>query len=292
MLSENSLIGLMMGYILTGRHAFFDTYECFAQVTVSMVDQYLKFLRVSQDIAWRGDVSGFNIILSSPSWLQEHNGYSHQNPGFIDDMMARNSELVELYFPVDAVAAGYAIDRIVKSKNKINILVAGKDDDRPLFLSEKEAKKSIEEGIMFFESYSDKLKSSENYDLIITGIGDYMTLECLTGLDLINKLFTKYSLTKSRREIKLGFLNISRINAADDFSSKRKEFNQKLNDLIGKTKTFVNFHGHPQAISNVFFQSGFNKEQVELRGYIERGGITTLLGMHLVNETSRYHIAT
>lgn len=290
-LSENTLIGLMMGYVLTGRHAFFDTYEVFAQVAVSMVDQYLKFLRGAQNISWRGDVSGFNIILTSPGWLQEHNGYSHQNPGFIDDMLARNTELVELYFPVDAVSAGYATERIVKSKNKVNILIAGKDDARPLFLSEKEAKRSIEEGMMIFETYSDRLKKSEEYDLIVSGIGDYMTMEALAGLDLINKLFKKYGLAKERKQIKLGYLNISRIVASDNFSKETLVFNQKLKELIGRSKVFVNFHGHPQAVANLFFQAGFSKDIVEIRGYIERGGITTLLGMHLLNQTSRYHVA-
>lgn len=292
MLSENTLVGMMMGYILTGRHAFFASYEAFVQVVASMVDQYLKFLRVAKDVPWRGDVSGFNIILTSPGWLQEHNGYSHQNPGFIDDMLSRNSDLVEVYFPIDAVATGYAVERMCKSKNKINILCAGKDDDRPLFLSEDEAKKSIEEGLHILHSFSDSKRRNEEFDLVISGAGDYLSLECLAGIDMFNQLFTKYKLKNERKKIKVGFLNISRLSAGDSSSEERKRFTEKLEVLTRDAKVFANFHGHPQTLERYFFEAGKSVKEVEVRGYIERGGITTLLHMHILNKTSRYHVAS
>lgn len=290
-LSENTLIGMMMGYILTGRHAFFASYEAFVQVVASMVDQYLKFLRVAKEIPWRGDVSGFNIILTAPGWLQEHNGYSHQNPGFIDDMLARNSDCVDVYFPIDAVATGYVMERICKSKNKINILVAGKDEERPLFLSEIEAKRSIDEGILILNSFSDKIKSGQNYDLVVAGAGDYMSLECIAGIDFVNQSFKKYSLAKERNNIKIVFLNISRLSAGDAFSEESAAFNKKLTSIIQGARVFANFHGHPQSLARFFFEAGRSNKDVEVRGYIERGGITTLLHMHILNKTSRYHVA-
>lgn len=291
MLSENTLIGMMMGYILTGRHAFFATYEAFAQVMVSMIDQYLKFLRVSNTIPWRGDFSSFNIILTAPGWLQEHNGYSHQNPGFIDDMLARNSEEVDLYFPIDAVATGYAMEMICKSKNKINILAAGKDMDRPMFVSEKIAKRSLEEEVIIIDTFSDIKKPNESYDLIISGTGDYVSLEAIAGIDLINKLFIKYKLQKERKRFKIGFMAISKLSAADTFSEKRINFSKKLQTIIKDAKVFANFHGHPQSLMRFFFEAGYSNKDVDVRGYIERGGITTLLHMHILNETSRYHVA-
>ena len=127
--------------------------------------------------------------MTAPGWLQEHNGYSHQNPGFIDDMLSRNSDCVDIYFPIDAVATGYAMERICKSKNKVNVLVAGKDDDRPLFLSETEAKRSIDEGVLILNSFSDKIKKGESYNLIVGGVGDYLSLESIAGIDLVNQLF-------------------------------------------------------------------------------------------------------
>jgi xylulose-5-phosphate/fructose-6-phosphate phosphoketolase len=291
MLSENTLVGMMMGYTLTGRHAFFASYEAFVQVVSSMVDQYLKFLRVSQDINWRGDVGGFNIILTAPGWLQEHNGYSHQNPGFLDDMLSRNSDLIDTYFPIDAVASGFAVEKMCKSKNKINILCAGKDDARPIFLSESEAKKNIEEGMSLLREYSDRV-NNESFDLMICGVGDYLSLECLAGIDFVNEAFKKYSLERERKSFKIGFLNISKLSAGDKDSKQRKDFNEKLSRYIKQSKVFANFHGHPNTLERFFFEAGMNKNDLEVRGYIERGGITTLLDMHILNETSRYHVAS
>ncbi|MEI6352336.1 MAG: phosphoketolase family protein [Candidatus Nomurabacteria bacterium] len=291
MLSENTLIGMMMGYVLTGRHAFFASYEAFVQVVTSMVDQYLKFLRVAQKVNWRGDVGGFNIILTSPGWLQEHNGYSHQNPGFIDDMLNRNSSLVDIYFPIDAVATGFAVEAMCKSKNKINILCAGKDDARPVILGEEEAKSNLKEGMGILRNYSDKLKAKENYDLVVCGVGDYLSLECLAGIDFINQIFNKSGLKKERKNIKIGFLNISRLSSGDADSNERKLFTNKLSNIVGNAKVFANFHGHPQTLERFFYEAGIERKNSEVRGYIERGGITTLLDMHILNKTSRYHVA-
>lgn len=292
MLSENTLLGMLTGYILTGRHGFFVTYEAFAQVITSMVDQYLKFLRVSQNINWRGDVSSLNIILTSPGWLQEHNGYSHQNPGILDDVLNLNSELVNVYFPIDAVSAGYATEEMFKSKNNINFLCAGKDFNRPLFLSEAESKRSIKEGISFLDTFSDRLKKDESYDLIIAAAGDYVSLEAIAGIDLINYLFKKYGLSKERNSIKIGFLNISKLSASDSASQEKKDFIFRLQNLIKNSKVFANFHGHPQTLARYFFEAGRSAKSVEVRGYIERGSITTLLDMHIQNKTSRYHVAS
>lgn len=291
MLSENTLIGMMMGYILTGRHAFFASYEAFVQVVSSMVDQYLKFLRVAKEINWRGDVSGFNIILTSPGWLQEHNGYSHQNPGFIDDMLNRNSDLVDVYFPIDAVSAGFVVEKILKSKNKINILCAGKDNSRPIFLTEKEAEKNLKDGMNILKNYSDKLKAGENFDITVVGVGDYLSLEGIAGIDIVNRLCNKSALKKERNKVKIGFLNISKLSGSDESSSEKKKFSSRLALLIGNAKVFANFHGHPQTLERYFYEAGFDRRDIDVRGYIERGGITTLLHMHILNKTSRYHVA-
>ncbi|MFO0744017.1 MAG: phosphoketolase family protein [Candidatus Paceibacterota bacterium] len=292
MLSENTLVGMMMGYILTGRHAFFASYEAFVQVVASMVDQYLKFLRIAQEVNWRGDVGGFNIILTSPGWLQEHNGYSHQNPGFIDDMLIRNSNLVDIYFPIDAVATGFALEAMCRSKNKINILCAGKDDARPIFLGEIEAKINMRDGMSFLKNYSDKLKDKEKYDLIVCGVGDYLSLEGIAGIDFINQIFDRSGLKSERKKINIGFLNISKLTSAAPDSKDRNKFIKKLSELVGNSKIFANFHGHPQTLERFFYEAGIEKSNSEVRGYIERGGITTLLDMHILNKTSRYHVAS
>lgn len=292
MLSENTLVGMLTGYILTGRHGFFVTYEAFGQVVASMIDQYLKFLRVANEIEWRGDVSSFNMIITSVGWLQEHNGYSHQNPGIIDNVLSLNSDLVNVYFPIDAVATGYVLEKMVKSKNKINVLCVGKDEARPLFLSEKESEKNIEEGMTILNTFSDRLGKYEAYDLIIVGVGDYLSLECIAGIDYTNRLFKKYGLKKERKDFKLGFLNISRLSANDPFSEEGKDFSTRLSDNIGSAKVFANFHGHPQTLQRYFFEAGKNIQDIDVRGYIERGGITTLQHMHILNKTSRFHVVS
>jgi len=326
MLSENTLIGCMMGYILTGRHAWFASYEAFVQVASSMVDQYIKFLSVAININWRGDVSGFNIILTASSWAQEHNGFSHQNPGFIDDMLLRNANFVNLYFPLDAMATVYAVNAMAKSKNKVNILIAGKDDDRPIFLNPVEAEKSIAENMILLEKFSDQLSQNQNYDTLICGIGDYVSAEAIYGIELINKLFQNnqpnnqnknqldklYNLATIRRQIKIGFLNIAKITTDIQDGLEERTFEKKLAKIIGlpindnnkinneihngsekkkQTKVFVNFHGHPQSMESYFYKAGVARENLTVRGYVERGGIATLLEMHLINRTSRYHVA-
>jgi len=309
MLSENTLIGCMMGYILTGRHAWFASYEAFVQVVASMIDQYIKFLAVAIKINWRGDVSGFNIILTSSAWAQEHNGYSHQNPGFIDDMLLRNANFVNLYFPLDAVAAVYAVNEMSKSKNKVNILIAGKDDQRPMFLNQVEAEKSIKENMILLEKFSDKLSQNQNYNILICGIGDYVSAESIFGIELINKLFSKSQTDKFsklnkletiREKIKIGFLNIAKITTDIQDGLEENNFEKKLAKIIGiqtgdekknQTKVLVNFHGHPQSMESYFYAAGVARENLTVRGYVERGGIATLLEMHLLNRTSRYHVA-
>ena len=293
MLSENTLIGMMMGYILTGRHAWFASYEAFVQIIASMIDQYLKFLRVSLDIKWRGDLAGFNIILTASSWAQEHNGYSHQNPGFIDDMLLRNTDLVDIYLPMDAMATVYAVNEMMGSKNKINILVAAKDK-RPILLTKEEAEKSIKEKMIFLEKYSDIPDLKNKFDFLIVAAGDYVSLEALAGIDLFNKLFLKIfsrnKLRDKRNKFKIGFLNIAILGAGERESQTENNFEEKLKELIGQAKVFASFHGHPQTFERYFYEAGIEKKNLEVRGYIERGGIATLLEMHILNKTSRYDV--
>jgi xylulose-5-phosphate/fructose-6-phosphate phosphoketolase len=117
MLSEHSLQGLMQGYVLTGRHAVFASYEAFMQIVASMADQYAKFLSIARSIPWRGDVPSLNYILTSGAWRQEHNGFSHQNPGFIDDMFQRQGDFVHVYFPPDGNSALACIEEMLDSRD-------------------------------------------------------------------------------------------------------------------------------------------------------------------------------
>ena len=146
MLSEHSLQGLMQGYVLTGRHGLFVSYEAFVQIITSMVDQYAKFLKVARDVSWRGLVPSLNYILTSSGWRQEHNGFSHQNPGFIDDVLQRQGCLTNVYFPADANVALATFKRMMESTREINVLVCGKRP-LPIWRSQEEAAMDVRDGL-------------------------------------------------------------------------------------------------------------------------------------------------
>ncbi|MCA9354615.1 MAG: phosphoketolase family protein, partial [Candidatus Kaiserbacteria bacterium] len=154
MLSEHSLQGLLQGYVLTGRHGVFVSYEAFVQIVASMADQYAKFLKIARSVSWRGDIPSFNYILTSGAWRQEHNGFSHQNPGFIDGVLQRQGCFTNVYFPADANTAVVAFSRMMASKNEINVLVGSKRP-LPVWRTPEEAKKDIEEGVSIWDFASD-----------------------------------------------------------------------------------------------------------------------------------------
>jgi xylulose-5-phosphate/fructose-6-phosphate phosphoketolase len=172
-LSEHGLQGLAQGYILTGRHSVFASYEAFIQVVASMMDQYAKFLIQCKDIPWRNDVSSFNYILTSSGWRQDHNGFSHQNPGFIDDILRRHSNFSNVYFPADANTALVVVERMLKSTRQINAIVAGKTLE-PRWLTVQAAREQVHEGLLVWDFASD-----ENPDVVMAAAGDYPTKETM-----------------------------------------------------------------------------------------------------------------
>ncbi|HJZ12140.1 MAG TPA: phosphoketolase family protein, partial [Acidobacteriota bacterium] len=198
MLSEHSLQGLAQGYILTGRHAVFSSYEAFVPIIGSMADQYAKFLKIARETLWRGDVSSFNYILTSSGWRQEHNGFSHQNPGFIDNMLEKHGCFINVYFPPDAHSTITVLERCLKSKNEINIIVAGKTPE-PCWLSMEQAWEELVRGLMIWDFASDP-----DPDIVFAGIGDYMTKEALAAIDIVKT---------EAPEVKARFVNIVELSA-------------------------------------------------------------------------------
>jgi len=179
MLSEHSLQGLMQGYVLTGRYGIFASYEAFIQIIGSMADQYAKFLRVSQETTWRGDVPTFIYILTSSGWRQEHNGFSHQNPGFIDSMLQKQGCFVRVYFPPDGNSTLACLRHCLHSKNGISVIVAGKTLE-PRWLTVELAEKEMERGMMIWDFASDP-----DPDVVVAAVGDYLTKEALAAIDIV-----------------------------------------------------------------------------------------------------------
>ncbi|HNW96314.1 MAG TPA: phosphoketolase family protein [Candidatus Paceibacterota bacterium] len=273
MLSEHSLQGLAQGYVLTGRHMVFASYEAFVEIVASMADQYAKFLKIAREIEWRGDAPSFNYILTSSGWRQEHNGFSHQNPGFISNMLQKGGDFIKAYFPADGTSALVVLDHCLKSKNCINIIVAGKTLE-PRWLTPDLAKQELDRGMMIWNFASDK-----NPDIVFSSIGDYMTKECLAAIDYLKKEFP---------DIKTRLVNVVELSS---LGFGRSGNNQEDFDFyFTKNKPVIfNFHGYPETIKHLLFGKGKN-ERFFVHGYIENGSTTTPFDMQVRNKTDRFSL--
>src|SRR3989338_2637859 len=275
MLSEHSLQGLLQGYVLTGRHAIFASYEAFIQIVSSMADQYAKFLRIAREIIWRGDIPSLNYILTSSGWRQEHNGFSHQNPGFIGNMLQKHGCFIKAYFPPDGNSTLVCLRHCLRSKNEINIIVAGKTLE-PRWLTVELAEKELEQGLMIWDFASDS-----NPDIVFVGIGDYMTKEALVAIDILKN---------DAPELRVRFVNIMELSALGIGNSEcRAPLN--FDDYFTADKPVVfNFHGYPEVLKGMLFDQK-NPQRFRVHGYIENGSTTTPFDMHVRNKTSRWHLA-
>ena len=277
MLSEHSLQGLMQGYVLTGRHAIFPSYEAFVQIVGSMTDQYTKFIRVARDIPWRGHVSSLNYILTSPGWAQEHNGFSHQNPGFIDTILQKHGDFVHVYFPADRNTTLVALKKSLGSKEEINAIVSGKADF-PEWLTLAEAKEALERGVMVWDFASDT-----NPDIVLTSVGDYLTKECLAAITILKE---------DAPEIKIRFVNILELTASGIGSNNKNIPFSSFDDYFTHDKpVIVNFHGYPETIKQKLFDQKSARNRFFVHGYKEHGSTTTPFDMQVRNQTSRLHLA-
>lgn len=276
MLSEHNMQGLMQGYVLTGRHAMFASYEAFLQVVSSMVDQYAKFLTQSRGVSWRGTIPSINYILTSSGWRQDHNGFSHQNPGFIDDLLRRQSNFSDVYFPADGNCSLVVLEKMLTSVRQINAIVAGKTVE-PRWLDVNKAREQIDQGILVWDFASD-----DNPDLIMAAAGDYPTKEIMAAIDIIKT---------ERPEIRLRCVNVSSLTTMG-FGTLNNTADQKLFDhIFTEDKPVIfNFHGYPQTVKSVLFNYAVDSTRFDVRGYKEIGSTTTPFDMHVRNETSRYDL--
>ncbi len=284
MLSEHTLQGMNQGYLLTGRHALLATYEAFAPIFTSMVDQYAKFIKQSMKIDFRPPVSSMNFILTSSLWRQEHNGYSHQNPGFISNILLKHGAFSSVYLPPDSNTTIATLEECFKSTDCINAIVASKQK-MPQWLNMKEARQQVERGVMTWDFVTGE--DAKNPDIVIAGCGDYLVYEALAAICLLKKYIP---------EIKTRFVCVSELSAlgvGDQCHSlglcdiKRRDFE----DFFTEDKPIIfNFHGYPAAIQQLIFgHEAANR--ISIHGYREEGTTTTPFDMQINNQTSRYDIA-
>jgi xylulose-5-phosphate/fructose-6-phosphate phosphoketolase len=276
LLSEHSLQGLAQGYILTGRHAVFASYEAFIQVVVSMMDQYAKFLIQAHNVRWRHPVSSFNYILTSSGWRQDHNGFSHQNPGFIDDALRRQGDIVDVYFPPDGNSTLAILERCLGSTDKINIIVAGKTLE-PRWLTPHQAREDLQQGVRIWDFASDN-----DPQIILSAAGDYMVKETLAAIDLAKA---------ERPDLRLRFVNIMSLSSRGVGSSELDTPVSRFNELYTTDKPIIfNFHGYPETLMSIVFNYINNPSRCNIHGYVESGSTTTPFDMHVRNQTSRYDL--
>jgi xylulose-5-phosphate/fructose-6-phosphate phosphoketolase len=279
-LSENLLMGWMQGYVLTGRQSIFISYEAFAMIIASMLDQYAKFMAKAELVKWRNPLPSLNFILTSNSWRQDHNGFSHQNPGFVSNALNKHANVVNIFFPVDANSLVATIEENLKSTNKINIVIAGKTD-LPQYLTLNEAKAQHKTGVAVWEWAGN---NSDQPDVIFAATGDYMTFESLAAIKILREIAP---------EINTRFVSVNELTAfgiGDNFNISKIDRTQFDAIFTADKEILYNYHGFPEDIKQLIFNHPA-ASRFHINGYIEKGTTTTPFDMMVQNHCSRYDLA-
>ncbi|MEO8277543.1 MAG: phosphoketolase family protein [Thermoanaerobaculia bacterium] len=281
-LSEHLCQGWLEGYLLTGRHGLFNTYEAFAHVVDSMFNQHAKWLKVTRGIPWREPIASLNYLLSSHVWRQDNNGFTHQDPGFIDLALNKKAEVVRVYLPPDANCLLSVVDHCLRSRNYVNIVVAGKHA-APQWLGMEAAVRHCAAGIGIWEWAGTCAGSSAEPDLVMAAAGDVPTLETLAAVALLRAA--------------LPALRIRVVNVVDLMKLQPPEehphglSDEKFDALFTKDKPIIfAYHGYPWLIHRLTYRRT-NHANLHVRGYKEEGTITTPFDMTVLNELDRFHLA-
>ena len=288
-LSEHSLQGLLQGYILTGRHGVLTSYEAFAPIISSMMDQYAKFLAQSKEVKWRGDLASLNYILTSTGWRQDHNGFSHQNPSFIDEVLRRENGIGQIFLPADDNSAVVAISKMLKSRNNINVLVAGKTPE-PRYFSLESAQKQLENGGIFvFDSWKNQeitdwnlITEDDEPDLILAASGDYVFKEIVAALQV---------LLHDVPQVKIRLVYTQALCGKGIGTFENTLSKSNFVKIFTKDKPVIfTFHGYAKTLKSILFDYE-NPARIQINGYEEKGSTTTPFDMLARNRVSRYDIA-
>jgi xylulose-5-phosphate/fructose-6-phosphate phosphoketolase len=279
MLSEHQCQGWLEGYLLTGRHGFFSCYEAFIHIIDSMFNQHAKWLKVCHDLPWRRPIASLNYLLSSHVWRQDHNGFSHQDPGFIDHVVNKKAEVVRVYLPPDANTLLSVTDHCLRSRNYVNVIVAGKQP-APQWLTMDQAVKHCTAGIGIWEWASHD--QGGDPDVVMACCGDVPTLETLAAVELLRELAP---------ELKVRVLNVVNLMKLQP----PKEHPHALSDwdfdaLFTKDKPIIfAYHGYPWMIHRLTYRRT-NHDNLHVRGYKEEGTTTTPFDMVVLNDLDRFHL--
>ena len=277
-LSEHFCEGALEGYLLTGRHGFIHSYEAFARIIDSMVSQHAKWLKVTKELSWREDISSLNIILSSHIWQQDHNGYTHQDPGFLNHLVTKKADIVRMYLPPDANCLISCFDHVISTKNYINVIVASKHP-RYQWLTMDEAIKHCTKGIGIWPWASND--EGKEPDVVLACAGDTPTLEVLAATSILNDKFPK---------LKVRVVNVVDLMRLESNNKHPHGLTDEDYDAIfTKNKPIIfAFHGYPSLIHQLTYNR--HNKNIHVHGYMEEGTITTPFDMRVQNKIDRFNL--
>ena len=280
MLSEHTLEGWLEGYLLTGRHGFFSTYEAFVHVIDSMFNQHAKWLDISDDIPWRAPISSLNLLITSTVWRQDHNGFTHQDPGFLDIVVNKSPNVCRIYLPPDVNTLLSVADHCLRSTNDINVIVADKQKHFQ-FLDMDAAIKHCTKGLGIWEWASNDQDGEP--DVVMVGCGDVPTQESLAAICLLRDYFP---------DLKIRFINVVDLyTLAPESEHPHGLSDDDFDSLFTKNKPIIfNFHGYPWLIHRLAYRRT-NHKNLHVRGYKEKGNINTPLELAIRNEIDRFSLA-
>jgi len=278
-LSEHMCQGWLEGYLLTGRHGFFSCYEAFIHIVDSMANQHAKWLKVTRGIPWRKPIASLNYLLSSLVWRQDHNGFSHQDPGFIDHLVNKKADVVRIYLPPDANTLLSVADHCLRSKNYINLIVAGKQP-APQWLTMDEAVAHCTTGLGVWKWASN---DNGNPDVVMACCGDVPTMEALAAVTLLRE---------QAPDLRVRFVNVVDLMTLQPQSEHPHGLSDEEYDAIfpPKVPTIFAFHGYPWGIHRLTYRR-HNHENLHVRGYKEEGTTTTPFDMCVLNNIDRFQLA-
>jgi xylulose-5-phosphate/fructose-6-phosphate phosphoketolase len=278
-LSEHMCQGLLEGYLLTGRHGFFSCYEAFIHIIDSMFNQHAKWLKTTKTLPWRKPIASLTYLLSSHVWRQDHNGFSHQDPGFIDHVANKKADVVRIYLPPDANTLLSVADHCLRSRNYINLIIAGKQP-APVWMDMETAVRHATKGVGVFEWASN---DEGNPDVVMACAGDVPTMETLAAVMELRKLVP---------DIKIRVVNVIDLMALQPVSEHPHGLSDlDFDSLFTKDKPIIfAFHGYPWLIHRLLYRR-HNHDNIHVRGYKEEGTTTTPFDMTVLNQLDRFQLA-
>ena len=276
-LSEHVCEGLLEGYLLTGRHGFFNSYEAFIRIVDSMASQHAKWLKVTSELPWRKDIASLNYVLTSHVWQQDHNGYTHQDPGFLNHLVTKKADIVRMYLPPDTNCLLSCFDHCIRSKNYINVIVASKHP-RPQWLNMDQAINHCTKGIGVWKWASN---DHGNPDIVIACAGDTPTLEALAATQILRMYFS---------DMKVRFVNVVDLMKLESNDKHPHGLtHEEYDEIFTKDKPIIfAFHGYPSLIHQLTYNR--TNQNMHVHGYNEEGTITTPFDMRVQNKIDRYNL--